>query len=304
MHVTLRQLQVFRAVADHASFSKAAAALHLTQPAVSIQVKHLEDAAGLALIERLGRQLFLTEAGREMLHYSRSIAQQLDEAREAFAQMKDARRGRLAVAVATTANSFASHLLAAFSRDYPDASISLDVSNRGVLIGQLRDNATDIVIMGQPPPDLDVIDEAFMDNPLVVIAPPGHPLVTAGNKRVPLKAIIGERFVVRESASGTRAAMERFFAKHEIALQIGMEMTSNEALKQAVAAGLGLGIASRHTLGPELRAGQLAILPVAHFPIVRQWFVVHRRGKRLSPIAQAFKAFVIAEAANVWPENH
>lgn len=300
MHLTLRQLQVFAAVARHASFSKAAAELHLTQPAVSIQVRHLEEAVGLDLFERVGRQLYLTEAGHEMLHYSRSIADQLGEAAEVFAQMKDVRRGRLSVAVATTANAFASHLLAAFSRRYPAATISLDVTNRATLLRQLADNQTDMVIMGKPPADQDLVGTAFMDNPLVVIAPPDHPLAADRTSRLPLRSITGERFVVRERASGTRAAMERFFAKHEVALDIGMELTSNEALKQAVAAGLGLGIVSGHTLEPELRAGQLKVLDVAHFPIRRQWFVVHRRGKRLSPIAQAFKTFVIDEAENVW----
>lgn len=301
MHLTLRQLQVFSAVADQASFSKAAAVLHLTQPAVSIQVRNLEQAVGLPLFERLGKRLYLTEAGREMLHYSRSIAQQIDEAREAVAQMKDAKRGRLSVAVATTANSFASHLLAAFSRRYPEAGLSLDVTNRSSLLRQLRDNDTDIVIMGQPPPEMDLVGEPFMDNPLVVIAPPNHALARR-RRRASLATIAGERFVAREAESGTRAAMQRFFEAHATDVTIAMEMTSNEALKQAVAAGLGLGIASRHTLGPELQSGQLVVLNVAHFPILRQWYVVHRCGKRLSPIALAFKEFVISESANVWPD--
>ncbi|MDT0619485.1 LysR family transcriptional regulator [Salinisphaera sp. P385] len=300
MHLTLRQLQVFAAVAEHASFSKAAAELHLTQPAVSIQVKHLEESIGLPLFERIGKKLFLTEAGSELRYYSQSIAQQLDDAREVFAQLKDASRGQLRVAVATTANSFASHLLAAFSRLYPNAVLSLDVTNRTSLIRQLRNNETDMVIMGRPPAELELVGEPFMDNPLVVIAAPDHPLA-AGDRRLRLNAITDERFVVRETGSGTRAAMQRFLTEHGLDITIGMEMTSNEALKQAVAAGLGLGVTSRHTLQPELQAGQLVELDVAHFPIVRQWFVVHRQGKRLSPIAQAFRQFVIDEAANVWP---
>lgn len=300
MHLTLRQLQVFAAVAEHASFSKAAAELHLTQPAVSIQVKHLEESIGLPLFERIGKKLFLTEAGSELRFYSQSIAQQLDDAREVFAQLKDASRGHLRVAVATTANSFASHLLAAFSRLYPNAVLSLDVTNRTSLIRQLRNNETDMVIMGKPPAELELVGEPFMDNPLVVIASPDHPLA-AGDRRLRLNAITDERFVMRETGSGTRAAMQRFLTEHGLEITIGMEMTSNEALKQAVAAGLGLGVTSRHTLQPELQAGQLVVLDVAHFPIVRQWFVVHRQGKRLSPIAQAFRQFVIDEAGNVWP---
>ncbi|MEQ8799258.1 MAG: LysR family transcriptional regulator [Salinisphaeraceae bacterium] len=300
MHLTLRQLQVFAAVAEHASFSKAAAELHLTQPAVSIQVKHLEESIGLPLFERIGKKLFLTEAGSELRYYSQSIAQQLDDAREVFAQLKDASRGQLRVAVATTANSFASHLLAAFSRLYPNAVLSLDVTNRTSLIRQLRNNETDMVIMGKPPAELELVGEPFMDNPLVVIAAPDHPLAT-GDRRLRLNAITDERFVVRETGSGTRAAMQRFLTEHGLDITIGMEMTSNEALKQAVAAGLGLGVTSRHTLQPELQAGQLVELDVAHFPIVRQWFVVHRQGKRLSPIAKAFRQFVMDEAANVWP---
>ncbi len=299
MHLTLRQLQVFKAVAEHSSFSKAAAELHLTQPAVSIQVKHLEEAIGLPLFERIGRKLFLTEAGCELRYYSLSIARQLEDAREVFAQLKSTRRGQLRVAVATTANSFASHLLAAFSRLYPEAGLTLDVTNRSSLIRQLRDNETDIVIMGKPPSDMDLVSEPFMDNPLVVIAASGHPM--SGRRRIRLSDITDERFVVRETGSGTRAAMQRFMADHGLDIAIGMEMTSNEALKQAVAAGLGLGVTSRHTLEPEIRAGQLVELNVAHFPIMREWFVVHRQGKRLSPIAKAFRQFVIDEASNVWP---
>lgn len=298
MHITLRQLTVFNAVARHLSYTRAAAELHLTQPAVSLQVRHLEDAVGLALFEQIGKKIYLTEAGRELLRYERAIVSQLDEAREMLTQMKDASRGTLDVAVATTASSFATRLLAAFMHRYPNAAISLDVTNRQTLMNQLENNEKDLVIMGRPPDDMDLCSQAFMDNPLVAIAAPDHAL--AARKAVTLEALAHEPFVMREPASGTRAAMERLFAHHGLHPPIRTEITSNEAIKQAVAAGLGVAVVSRHTLELELITGRLTVLDVEHFPIKRQWYLVYRNGKRLSPIAQAFRRFVSDESANIW----
>ena len=294
MHLTLRQMKVFEAVARLGSYTRAAEELHLTQPAVSMQIKQLEENAGLPLFEQLGKKIYLTQAGQEMQHYCRSIAQQLDEVDKVIAEMKGVKRGRLVIAVASTANYFAARLLATFSQRYPQVTISLDVTNREGLLDHLDANDIDMVIMGRPPEGLDLVAEPFTENPLVVIAAPNHPLVAT--ERIPLEWLQQETFVVREQGSGTRTAMERFFAEKRVRLSTGMEMSSNEAIKQAVQAGLGLGIVSIHTLQLELETKRLAILDVEFFPILRHWYVVHRQGKRLSPVAQLFKEFVIREA--------
>lgn len=294
MHLTLRQLTVFEAVARYLNFTRAAEELHLTQPAVSMQIKQLEDSVGLPLFEQLGKKIYLTQAGREMFGYSRSIAQLLSEAEEVMEQIKGVQRGHLDISVASTANYFATRMLAAFVHANPSITFSLDVTNRETLLRQLEANERDLVIMGRPPARMDLTAEPFMDNPLVVIAPPDHPLVGTG--KVPLERLQQETFVVREQGSGTRIAMERFFSERGITLTTGMEMSSNEAIKQAVEAGLGLGLVSVHTMALELESQRLVVLNVESFPILRHWYVVHRRGKRLSPAAQAFTDFILREA--------
>lgn len=296
-HVTLRQLYVFDAVARHLSFTRAAQELHLTQPAVSMQIKQLEEQVGTPLLEQMGKRNYLTEAGVELRQYVRAIAGLIDEAGMVLDEMQGVQRGRLTISVASTANYFAPRLLAAFSQRYPGVTYSLDVTNRETLLHQLADNAKDLVIMGQPPEDMDLAAEPFMENPLVVIAPPGHPLVD--RKRLRLKNLQSEAFIVREEGSGTRNAMERFFAERGMTLSTSLEMSSNEAIKQAVEAGLGLGLVSMHTLELELEAGRLAVLDVEKLPIMRHWYLVHRKGKRLSAVAQAFKGFVLDEALAV-----
>ncbi|MCC5809482.1 MAG: LysR family transcriptional regulator [Ectothiorhodospiraceae bacterium] len=294
MHVTFRQLAIFNVVAEKLSFTEAANTLHLTQPAVSVQIKRLEDSVGLPLFEQLGKKIFLTAAGKELLHYSRNIFRELDEAGDMFSQMQDISRGTLSVSVATTASSFATRMVSAFLKRYPEATVKLDVTNRGTLIRQLENNEKDIVIMGKPPEHMDLVGEAFMKNPLVVIAPPDHPL--AGKKQISISTLQYEPFVVREPASGTRAAMERLFGWCRISPAIHVEIADNEAIKEAVAAGLGLSVVSRHTLELDLQAGRVVTLDVEHFPIARNWYLAYRRGKRLSPIALAFKALVFEQA--------
>ncbi len=296
MHFTFRQLQVFLAVAEQGSFTRAAEALCLSQPAVSMQVKQLERHTGLALFEQFGKRIELTHAGHELAIYARRIAGLLEEADTVFEQIRDARRGRLSVSVASTAGAFATRLLAAFARRHPAARISLDVTNNEGLYAQLDANACDLVIMGRPPEALDLVADPFMDNPLVMIAPPEHPL--AGHEAVALQRFAAERFVVREPGSGTRRAAEGYFARHGVPFDAHLEMTTNEAIKQAVAAGLGLAVVSQHTLGLELASGALVRLDVAGLPIVRQWYVAHRRGRRLSPLAVKFRDLVLSEAGD------
>ncbi len=300
MHLTLRQLKVFKTVAHCLSFTRAARELHLTQPAVSMQIKQLENSAGLPLFEQLGKKIYLTTAGTELFHYVRNIFQQLDEMEQVLEQLRGVQSGRLDISVATTANYFATRLLAKFNSCHSNITIKLDVTNRRTLLQQLEQNEKDLVIMGRPPEQMDLVAEPFMDNPLVIIATPDHPL--SDLKNIPLQQLQNETFVVREQASGTRSAMERFFSARDITLNTGMEMTSNEAIKQAVEAGLGLGIVSIHTVERELEAKHLITLSIEEFPILRHWYVVHRQGKRLSPAAQTFREFILQQA-NISPGN-
>jgi DNA-binding transcriptional LysR family regulator len=294
MNITLRQLRVFSAVARHLSFTRAAEELCLTQPAVSMQVKQLENQLDVPLFEHLGKKIFLTEMGKEVYHYSRSVLQQIDELQGVLNSLKGLGKGRLKISVASTANYFIPVLLAGFCQRYPGVTVSLDVTNRETLLNQLAENDVDLVIMGQPPGDMDLGAEPFMENPLVIVAPPEHPL--AKEKKISLQRLEQEVFLVREPGSGTRIAMERFFAQHDVRINTGMEVGSNEAIKQSVQAGLGLGLLSRDTVEMELALGRLVILNVAEFPIMRYWYVVHRQGKRLSVVAQTFKDYLIKES--------
>src|SRR3990167_10608507 len=294
LHLTLRQLQVFEKVASHLNYSRAAEELSLSQPAVSMQVKQLEENIGLPLFEQMGKRIFLTEAGRELFHYSRNIAQQLTEMEAVFDEMKGLEQGKLTLSVVNTANYFTPQLLAKFCRLHPSINVILQVANRDAVLKQLAENSTDLAIMGQPPDGLDISAESFLDNPLVVIAAPDHPL--ARLKRVKLAQLAQETFLSREKGSGTRSAMERVFAEHQIQQRISMEMETNEAIKQAVQAGMGLGILSLHSIELELETKRLAIVNVENFPLMRHWFVAHRSNKRLSSAALAFKAFLLTNA--------
>ncbi|MCK4586854.1 MAG: LysR family transcriptional regulator, partial [Gammaproteobacteria bacterium] len=243
---------------------------------------------------RLGKKIYMTEAGQEIYHYSRSIGRLLAEADEAIDGLKGAHQGRLTISVASTANYFVPTLLGTFHERFPGVTVSLDVTNRETLLEQLYENEVDLVVMGQPPKDMDLEAGTFMENPLVIIAPPDHPL--AKQKNIPFTRLEDEVFLTRERGSGTRGAIERFFAQHGVQLNTGMEIASNEAIKQSVQAGLGLGLLSRDTLDMELALNKLVILDVEDFPIVRYWYVMHRKGKRLSTAAQAFKQFLLEEA--------
>jgi DNA-binding transcriptional LysR family regulator len=297
VNLTLRQLKIFQAVARHLSFTRASEELHLTQPAVSMQVKQLEETVGLPLFEQVGKRVYPTEAGEELERYSRSVLAILDEASLVFDEMKGLERGRLRITVASTANYFVPQLLAAFCQRHPGVKVSLDVTNRERLLQALQDNDTDLVIMGKPPDSIELAAESFMDNPLVAIAPPSHPL--AGQKNIPLQRLQRETFLIREKGSGTRSATERFFVEHGLSLSSTMEMSSSEAIKQGVEAGLGLGLLSLHTLEMELALKRLVILDVCELPILRKWYVMHRTGKRLSAVAQSFKEFVLKESGQI-----
>jgi DNA-binding transcriptional LysR family regulator len=294
LHLTLRQLQVFEKVSNHLNYSRAAEELYLSQPAVSMQIKQLEENIGLPLFEQMGKKIFLTEAGRELHHYSRTIAQQLSEMEVVFNEMKGLNQGKLTLSVVNTANYFTPQLLAKFCQRHPNINVILHVANRDAVLKQLADNSTDLAIMGQTPNEADISAESFLDNPLVVIAATNHPL--AKLKQVKFSQLARETFLSREIGSGTRSAMERVFAQHKIQPRISMEMETNEAIKQAVQAGMGLGILSLHSIELELETKRLTMLNVEHFPLLRNWFVAHRSNKRLSIAALAFKEFLLTEA--------
>lgn len=293
--LTLRQLVVFDAVARHLSFSKAAEELHLSQPGVSMQVRQIESFVGLPLTEQVGKRIFLTEAGRNVQHAARNISAQLTDLGNALERLKGAEEGQLNIAVTSTVNAVATEILAGFRGRYPKVAIHLQVSNRAEVLGLLAENRIDLAIMGQVPDGLGLDATRFMDNPLVVIAPTNHPWV--GRENIPIVELADEPFLVREEGSGTQGAMERFFSAKDMKIRKSMEMNSNEAIKMAVQAGLGLGIISEQTLEMELMLKRLAVLSVEGFPIMRHWFIVHRTDKLLSPVAAAFKSYLLAESA-------
>ncbi len=290
-NATIRQLQIFSVAASHLSFARAAEKLHLTHAAISLQIKQLEEVSGTLLFERIGKRVFLTEAGDTLLAHARQILQSLKEADEALLNLKGLRGGRLAVAVASTAEYFAPGLLAEFRKTQPDVRIRLSIDNRDTVSRLLIGNEVDLAIMGRPPAGLDATAVAFAPHPLVIVAATGHPMSQA--RSISLEDLAGETLIVRETGSGTRSAMEEFFLEHAIKPRIGMEMGSNEAIKQAVIAGLGISFISQHTLGLELSAGRLCILKVEGTPVIRQWHLVRHKSKHLTPAFAAFWDFIL-----------
>ncbi len=295
--ITLKQLRIVEILARERSFSKAARCAHLTQPAVSMQIKQLEDQLQLPLFERQGRQVLLTEAGAEVLKCAQHIQEQLTQTAERLEAMRGLEGGRLHITMAATANYFAPQLIAAFHRQYPKVDIQLSATNREGLLHALDDHVTDMAIMGTPPDDHHLIGHSFMKNPLVIIAHPEHPL--ASRKNIKLQDLADIRFIVREAGSGTRRAAERFFEARGLKLQAAAAMNRVEAIKQAVMSELGLGIVSLHTLDMELKLQRLVVLDVAEFPITRHWFIVHKEGKRFTPVQQAFRDFVLQHAPSL-----
>lgn len=293
-HATLRQLQIFETAAENLSFARAAEHLHLTQPAISMQIGQLEQSAGAALFERLGKKLYLTPTGTELLAHVRRISQAMREAGEAMDAIRGLELGRLSIAVVSTAKYFAPKLLTMFRGAHPKIELRLSDANREEVLALLRSNAVDLAIMGRPPDDIETVAEAFAPHPHVIVAPPGNPLCL--ERGMPVKALAKETFISREPGSGTRSAMERFFAQHKIAPEIAMVMASNESIKQAVMAGMGLSFISSHTIGLECQAGHLVPLDIVGLPVMRRWYVVHLASKRLTPTAEAFKRFVFTEA--------
>jgi len=291
--ITLRQLALFETAARLLSYSRTAAEMHVTQPAVSMQMRQLERIAGLLLLEQVGKKLFLTEAGAEFAVCTRAVLDQLRAADEALNLRKGLHAGTITLAAVSTAKYFAPQLLAAFCRRYPAVKVKLVVNNREAIVRHLRDNDVDLVIMGQPPREFHLSANVFAPHPIAMIASPSHPF--AGRKRLSLADLATENFLVRESGSGTRSSMERFFKRNRIPLRASAEMSSNETIKQAVMAGMGIAFLSLHTMGLELKTKRLVVLPVKGLPELRHWYIVHRAEKRLSPVASAFHSFLIED---------
>jgi DNA-binding transcriptional LysR family regulator len=292
-HATLRQLKIFLTAVEHSSFVRAASVLHLTPPAVSMQMSQLAQGVGQTLFEKRGRRLVLTRAGETLLPYAERVANTLREAGEAIDALQGLRRGKITIGVVTTTRYFAPRLIAQFRSQHPDIELDVDIADREALIVRLENNHLDLAIMGRPPTHLAVVAEVFAKHPHGIVAPPDHPL--AGGRRLGPKRLAKEPFIARESGSGTRHAMEQFFTTHSLNPPIVHTMTSNESIKQAVMAGMGLAFISLHTISLEHQTGHLVLLDVKGLPMVRDWYVLHLAHKSLSPAATAFKAFVHAQ---------
>ena len=286
MHATLRQLQLFAALAEQGSVTAAAKACHVTQPTVSMQLKDLSDAVGLPLYERVDNRVHLTHAGEDLLRTARAMNDEWAAFVQRIDAMKGLTRGRLRVALVSTAKYFAPRVLGRFCARHPDIDVALEVLNRDGVIARMRENRDDLYIMSIPPADIALERHPFLPNPLVVIAAASHPL--ARRKRLPLTALARERFILREKGSGTRLACDAHFAKAHFVPDVRLEIGSNEAIKEAVAAGMGVAVVSRHSLGRTSAGPGLAILNVTGFPLHSNWWILYPRGKSLSPIASRF----------------
>jgi len=294
---SMRQLRVFDAVARHGGFSRAAAELHLSQPTVSVQVRTLSDVVGLPLFEQIGKRTFLTDAGRLLQATSAEMFDAWARLEMQVADLKGLKQGRLRISAVTTAKYVVPRLLGPFCQIHPGVEVVFEIGNRSAIIERLARNEDDLTAMGVPPRGMDIVSHRFAENPLVVIAPRGHPLARGG--RIPLLKLAGEPFLMREQGSGTRLAADRFLRERGVRLNVKMEIGSNEAIKLAVAGGLGLSILSLHALGPDAAPRSLVALNVEGLPIRRHWYIVHPAGKRFSVVAQAFFAYLKAEGRRI-----
>ncbi|MGE5338868.1 MAG: LysR family transcriptional regulator [Gemmatimonadota bacterium] len=291
--VTLKQFRAFAATARYLSFAKAAEELHLTPPAVTMQVKELETAVGLPLFDRSARTVALTTTGEYLLVYVRRMLATLKEAEDAMARLKGAQTGRITIGMVSTAKYFLPRLLAKFRAEHRGVEMQLSVGNREQLVKQLHDGEVDLAVMGRPPKELDTRAEPFAAHPHGIVASPEHPL--ARRRDIPASMLAGEEFIVREPGSGTRAAMEHYFREHHLSPPQVMEMSSNETIKQAVIANMGVAFLSLHTCGLEILTGQLVVLDVIDLPLMRRWHIVNLRGKPMSPAAEALRYFVLEQ---------
>jgi len=296
-HASLRQLQVFEAIARLGSFTRAADELALTQPTLSIQIKKLTDVVGLPLFEQIGKRVYLTNAGRVLLQAARELFDTFSRLDMQMADLKGLKSGHLNLAVVTTAKYFAPRVLGEFCRRYPGIEVALKVTNRERLLERMAENMDDLYIMGQPPDSPEVEFEPFLLNPIVIVAPRNHPLV--GRKAIPLTELAQEPFIMREPGSGTRMAIEQLFRENDVVPRVRMELGSNEAIKQIVASGMGIAGLSQHALIWEAPMGEIALLDVCGFPLDWHWYVGYPAGKQLSVVARTFFTFLQEEGKHL-----
>ena len=294
---TLHQLQILGAIARYGSFTRAAAALELTQPTVSQQIKRLTQTIGMPLFEQLGKQIYLTAAGQEVLGASAMISEKFAELEIAIDELRGLKQRRIDLVASTTAKYFVPRLLGTFRRKHPDIELALHITNQEGVLARLAKNQGDLYFTGRPPSDLEIELRPILDNPLVVVAPSNHPL--AGKTNIALKELATEPFIFREAGSGTRSVVEHFLAENRVAVDVVIELSSNEAIKQAIAGGLGISVLSQHSLDLETQNGLLTILNVEGFPIHRHLYVIYPNGKQLSVAAQTFLDFSIAEGKQI-----
>lgn len=295
MNITFRQLKLFLALADTGSVSAAAKAMHVTQPTASMQLKEVTQAVGMPLYEVISKKIYLTDMGKELARSAREMVQTWDSFTQRVDGEKGLARGKLKIAVVSTSKYFMPRLIGSFCKKYPEIDVSLEILNRDGVLQRMMQNLDDLYIMSQPPADVDLMDDVFLDNPLVVIAPASDQL----RKRsvIALGSLADLRFILREKGSGTRMGVDQFFKKNKFRPDIRMELGSNEAVKEAVAGGLGIGVVSMHALHGHQKEHGVAVINVKGFPIRSSWHIVHPRSKKLSPIAGAFKMHLLKEVA-------
>ncbi|MGL4883328.1 MAG: LysR substrate-binding domain-containing protein, partial [Waterburya sp.] len=302
IQATLHQLKVFETVARNGSFTRAAEELLITQPTVSSQVKQLTKSVGLPLFEQIGKSLYLTDAGKELLVTCQGIFEQLNNFEIKIADLKGTKQGQLKLAVITTAKYFIPRLLGSFCQKYPGIDVALKVVNHHEIQQRMLDNKDDLYIVSNPNRDIDLKTQAFLNNPLVVVARKDHPLAMKSN--INLQELNDQPFIMREQGSGTREAIVQLFSKYDISVKVKLELGSNEAIKQAISGGLGMSILSEHCLISERASGELTILDFEHFPIKRRWFAAHLAGKKLSVIAETFLEYLLEESPKLsFPES-
>lgn len=294
MNITFRQLRLVLALSETGSVSAAARVMHVTQPTASMQLKDVTEAVGLPLYEVVARKVYMTEVGLELARTALTIANEWEGFQQRIDERKGYMRGTLRVAAVSTAKYFVPRLLGTFCKRYPEIDVSFEVLNRDGVVSRLRNNLDDIYVMSTPPADIDLVDEIFMANPLVVIAATRSPL--AKLKQLVLAELAAERFILREKGSGTRMAIDHYFKAARFRPNLRLELGSNEAIKESVAGGLGISVISSHALHGHAREHGVCVLNVQGFPIESNWHVVHPKGKKLSPIASVFKSHLLAGA--------
>jgi LysR family transcriptional regulator, low CO2-responsive transcriptional regulator len=293
MHLTFRQLRLFQALADKGSVSAAAKAMHVTQPTASMQLKEMSLAIGLPLYEVIGKKIYLTETGLSLAATAREMCQTWESFEQGVDATKGITRGQLRISVVSTAKYFMPKLMGSFCKLHPSIDVSLEILNRDGVLERLRDNRDDLYIMSKPPSDLALIDEIVMPNPIVMIAASNDPLVKQA--KVSLAELSTCRFILREKGSGTRMAGDAHFAKAKFRPNIRLELGSNEAIKEAVAGGLGIGVISQHALHGHQKEHGASVIHVQGFPLLSSWHLVHLAAKNLSPVAQAFKQHILVD---------